>query len=200
VFVKNLLKWFKKNKRNFPWRETSDPYKVLIAEIMLQKTIANNVKIVYPKFIEKYPSLKVLSQAKVSELENEIKRLGLFRKRARFLKRIAKQFVKKYGCIPSLRERLSTLPGIGRYVCDALLCFAFGKDVVLIDTNVRRVIKRVFSVKKDEKIRAILEQILPRGQAKEFNLALIDLANIICKPNKPLCWKCPLKKICLKNY
>tara|TARA_B100000315_G_scaffold35517_1_gene30157 strand:+ start:3765 stop:4229 length:465 start_codon:yes stop_codon:yes gene_type:complete len=143
-FVRKILKWGKINRRIFTWRETSNPYAILIAEILLQRTAASQVEAIYLKFIGEFPTADTLSEASIQDIANIIKPLGL-KYRASRLKDIAVKIVENHqGLIPESKDELVQLKGIGEYVSNAVLCFAFGKDVPLVDTNIARVVQRVF--------------------------------------------------------
>lgn len=203
-FVRALLTWAKNNTRDFPWRRTKDAYRILVAEIMLQRTRAEQVVPVYERFVEKYPDPHSLSKAPVSELRSEILSLGL-EKRAHGLKKLAEQLVEEYmGEIPNSRDKLVKLHWIGNYIANAILCHSFGVDVPTVDANFARVLVRVFSLKskhpaqKDKRIWAFAQSLMPlvKGSARVLNLAILDLASKICTPKKPSCRICPLESVC----
>jgi len=205
-FVSTVLEWEKVNTRDFPWRRTKDAYRILIAEIMLQRTKAKQVVPVYKQFIKSFPNVHSLAKASVFKIKEEIHSLGL-EKRAQGLKRLAKQLVVKYKVeIPKNRDELMKLPWIGNYTANALLCHAFEADVPTVDSNFARVLDRVFSLKpkhpaqKDKRIWAFAQSLMPlvKGDSYRLNLAIIDLASKICRPKKPSCSECPLNSIC--NY
>lgn len=203
-FAQKLATWFEKNERIFPWRETSDPYRVLLAEIFLRKTDAKKVLGIYEHFIRHYPEFETLVNANVRDLENFLRPLGLYRRRAKELKNLAQIVMTRHrGEIPRSREELLGLPGVGDYIANAILCFVFGKDVPLLDTNVIRVVTRVFSFKPkrkrardDPEMWRAVRQMVPRGKARDFNLATLDLAATICHPRKPECVVCPVLSLC----
>jgi A/G-specific adenine glycosylase len=203
-FAQRLLMWFEKNERVFPWRKTRDPYKILLAEIFLRKTDAAKVLGVYEHFIRQYAGLEALVNAKEGDLEDFLRPLGLYRRRAKELMNLAQIVTTKYhGKIPHSREELLGLPGVGDYIANAVLCFAFGKDVPLLDTNVIRVVIRVFSfeskkkrIRDDPEMWQNIREIVPKSSSRNFNLAVIDLAATICLPKKPKCWICPVSLIC----
>ena len=202
-FVDALLKWHKINSRDFPWRNTLDPYKILISEILLQKTRAENVVPVFNSFSKKYPSVEKLSAASYSELKNEIEILGLSNQRATKLQKLARILVDKYdGKVPDNKKELLELPGIGIYIANAVLCFAFGYDVPLLDTNIGRIIERVFSIKvsgeerKKEKVWEMIAEFVPEGKAREYNYSLIDFGALVCTARNPKHNLCPLTEIC----
>lgn len=201
-FVKRLLNWHKSNQRSFPWRKTRDPYVILVAELMLQKTPAERVAEVLDKFTSKYPDVRSLASASMKDLEQFFTKLGLV-KRARALLHTAKEVVLKYeGVIPDTLDELCKLPGVGTYTASAILCFAFGKDVPIVDTNVARVLMRVFGLKIKAQKPQVSRQLwsfaatlVPRGLGRAYNEALIDFAALVCR-TEPKCNACPLSEIC----
>lgn len=199
-----LIKWYRKKGRTFPWRKTRDSYKILIAEIMLQRTRANQVVPVYLSFLKEFPDLYTLDKASIEEIMKYFSKLGLTHRAGR-IKTLTKDLIEKFnGKIPDNREDLLTLPSIGEYVSDALLCFSFEKSVGVLDSNVCRIIGRIFSIRsngearRDSRFRRLVDELVPSDQTKEYNWALIDLGALICKPRNPLCDQCPVKSLC--NY
>ena len=200
---KKLLYWGKDNIKSYPWRNTSDPYKILISEILLHKTDSKKVKKVYPIFIKKFPTIYDLYEAKEEEINVVFKDIGLFY-RAQRLKEIAKQTVSNFnGNIPNRKKELLSFCGVGDYISNAVLCFSFKKKMPIVDTNIVRVYERVFSIKSskvrprtDKKIWDFAENMLPRNSYVEYNYSLLDFASEICKAKKPLCNICPVKNIC----
>lgn len=203
-FSNRLLIWHFHNKKKFGWRETKNPYKILISKILLHKTDSQKVEKVYPNFIEKFPTVYHLYQAEPEEINDLIKDIGLFYRGQR-LKRIAEQIVNKFnGNIPASKEDLMSLYGVGGYISNAVLCFAFKKRMPIVDTNVIRVYKRVFTVKSlksrprtDKEIWDFAEKMLPKENYVEYNYALLDFASDICRAKNPLCEICPIKSICV---
>jgi A/G-specific adenine glycosylase len=203
LFVATLLEWHARNSRDFPWRRTSDQYKILISEILLQKTRAETVVAVFNRFVTKYPNAEKLSTASCSELKNEIEILGLHTQRATKLKKLAGILVEKYnGTVPNNKIELLELPGIGIYAANAVLCFAFGYDVPLLDTNIGRIIERVFSVKvageerKKSKVWDLIAEFVPEVKSREYNYSLIDFGALVCTAKNPRHNLCPLNEIC----
>jgi A/G-specific adenine glycosylase len=203
IFIITLLQWFEANSRNFPWRIETDPYKILVSEMMLQKTRAENVIPVYNKFIKKYPNIKSLHMASFEDLKEEIKLLGLSTQRAKKFKLLGVVLVDKYNeKIPCNKGDLLELPGVGLYIANAVACFAFGADVPLLDTNIGRIIERVFSIKvsgeerKKIKVWNTIADFIPANKAREFNYSLIDFGAIVCTSRSPKHNLCPLIKIC----
>lgn len=203
-FSKKLLIWFfRKNKKNFSWRISKNPYEILISEILLHKTDSKKVERIYPKFIEKFPTLNHLYRAKTEEVDDLIKDIGLFY-RSRRLKRISEQIIDQFsGTIPDNKKDLISLCGVGEYISNAVLCFAFKRRVPIVDTNVIRVYRRVFNLRSsksrprtDRKVWDFAERMLPRKDYVEFNYALLDFASDVCRSKNPLCESCPIENIC----
>jgi len=192
--------------RKFPWRKTKNPYKIIVAEIMLQRTKADQVVPVYEKFMKIYPKPSSLAKAKMRDLEIHMGPLGLHW-RAHKLKSLGEKLHIEYGGkVPNNREKLLSLPGVGTYVADAVLSFAYKKNVAVLDSNVVRVLRRLFFItrsisepRRDPKIYRLAQSLLPEGKSREYNLAMLDFANDICTPRNPRCEVCPLSKLCNWN-
>lgn len=210
-FIEVIMGWWENNRRDFPWRNTIDPYKILITEILLRKTTATHANSVYKNFFTKYPTIYELADANINELKEIIKPLGLVNQRSGQIVSLAKRVIKEYeGKIPSNNESLMDLPGVGKYTCAGVMCIAFKQDEPMVDTNFVRVIGRYFSFKSekkytytDPKLWDFVRRMIPKGKCKEFNLGLIDFSSAICIPKFPRCPKCPLNGKCdyfSKNY
>ncbi|SRR6266567_1696148 len=200
-----VLHWFEKNKRDFPWRGTfqkPDPYVILFTEIMLQRTRAAQVVPVYLEFVQKYPTFKKLARAPRREVELLFSRLGL-KWRTKQVTKLIQALRERGGHIPDDPVKLRELPGVGDYVSKAVLCYAFGKREGPVDTNVVRIISRLFGkvidpdiARRDKTIVRITQSLVPNGSdAQPFNLALLDLGATICRP-VPRCGECPLASFC----
>src|SRR4030042_1426979 len=180
-FQTSILNWYTMNERRLPWRDTNEPYKILVAEILLQKTDVKKVKSVYEKFIQHWPSPQSLSKARISSISKVIQPLGL-KYRARRLKSVAKVIVEKFGGkIPKVDDKLLELPGVGQYIASAVECFAFNKPKAVLDTNVIRIFNRVFGIKSeksrsrdDPRLWSFAQTLVPANNAKEYNWGLID--------------------------
>jgi len=203
AFPKLLLEWFHENGRSYVWRKKKDPYEILMAEIMLQRTRADQVEPVYVDFVKKFPNAWELNRATEKEISEYFGRLGLLW-RAKLVKRLADELVNRFkGEIPKERDLLLSLPAVGEYMADAVLCFAFDEDAAVVDSNVCRIIGRVFDLeargeaRRDPQFRRAVNELLPSGKAKEFNWAIIDLGALICTPRNPSCHKCPLRFLCV---
>ena len=205
-FVESLLEWHKTNNRNyFFWRNTKNPYHVLIAELMLQKTTAKQVQGLIEKFLEKFPMILDLEKADIKEIEKLIAPLGMEHRRARVLKGLAEAVVEKHkGQVPYSEVELIDLPGIGRYIANSVLCLAFGRETPLLDTNIVRILERVFNIRSkkarartDSMIWDFVKQITPSGRSRDVNLALLDFGALVCLAKKPKCSICPMTDFCL---
>jgi len=201
-FAELLLEWCQKNGRSYAWRRKNDPYEILIAEIMLQRTKADQVEPVYLSFIREFPTPKELNDAPREEVETHFAKLGLMW-RAVLVKSLAAELVTRFdGRVPSNREQLLSLSSVGEYIADAVLSFAYGRDVAVVDANVCRILGRVFGLeargeaRRDPRFREIAQNTLPEGKAKEFNWAMIDLGALVCTPRNPSCGICPILPIC----
>lgn len=199
-----LLRWFKKNQRDLPWRKTGDPYAIWISEIMLQQTQVAAVIPYYKNFLKTFPTVQSLASADLSKVLKVWEGLGYY-SRARNLHRASQIILKRFGGkIPDNPKDLLGLPGVGRYTAGAILSIAFNQEVPILDGNVKRVLSRLFAVsdppKKTEKILwEYSASLIPEGHASSFNQALMDLGATVCTPKNPSCFQCPLKRLC-KSY
>jgi A/G-specific adenine glycosylase len=199
---RRILQWWYENKRDYPWRHERDPYRILIAEIMLQRTKAEQVVPVYVEFISRYPTVQDLARARPEDVEEYFARLGL-RWRAKKVLAMAKYVTERLGgMLPETEEGLIEVPAVGDYMADALSVFAYGRDRVVVDANVVRIVERLFFVRsrgegrRDPRIRQLANSMLVPGKSREFNWALIDFGALVCRPAKPLCGGCPLSDLC----
>jgi A/G-specific adenine glycosylase len=199
----SLLEWYKFNARRLPWREQPDPYRVWIAEVMLQQTRVETVLPYYERWIQRFPTIASLASASLQEVLVLWEGLGYYQ-RARNLHKATQIIITKFnGEIPDDPKTLGSLPGIGKYTAAAIASIAFGWDVPVLDGNVRRVLSRLFDVRlsvssgQGEKLLSKLAAShLPPGRAGEYNQALMDLGATICTPHLPSCLQCPLGKQC----
>jgi A/G-specific adenine glycosylase len=203
-FVNNILNWWETRRRDFPWRHTSDPYKLLVTEILLRKTTAFQVNLIYDKFFENYPTVKDLADADQEDLLDILNPLGMENKRSREFLEIGKFIMDVYeGEIPEDYHSLMEIYGVGRYTASGVLCQAYKKDSAMVDRNVVRVIKRYFHFKSKRKrmrddpaLWEFVENLIPKGQCKQFNLGLIDFASEICTARNPKCSLCEVRNYC----
>jgi A/G-specific adenine glycosylase len=201
---KRILRWFKSNGRNYPWRRTSDPYEVLIAEMMLRRTTATAVLRVYPEFLVRYPDVGSLSHASHNEIEETIQTLGLQSQRASHLQRTAKLLVDKYDSkVSEALEYLESLPGVGRYVAAAVRNVAFSEPGPMVDGNIVHFLKRVFGIPlsgMDDTIGwELMKRLGGKTQHKDLYWGIFDLVALLCLRKEPRCTQCPLEKHCSFN-
>ncbi len=201
-FRKKLIIWGQHNFRKFPWRETHNPYELLVAETLLHRTQAKQVIEVYLNFIKCYPNILSIYKASESEIKELLKSLGLFW-RIRLLKAMATELVKRFDRkVPEERESLLSLPGVGDYIASSVRCFGFNQPDAIIDTNVMRVITRIFdiqfkdSLRRNKKFMILAQRLLDPINPREYNFAMLDLANQVCRPKAPECHICPVKEFC----
>ena len=202
-----LCEWFEKNGRTFPWRKTNNLYKILISEILLRKTNAEMVSNFFGKFLEKYPNFQEIRKISEQELETDLIPLGLYKTRVKTLKTISIQIQdENSGKIPESSEELHSFYGIGRYIANAVLCFGLNKDVVLLDTNINRILSRIFNKTYPKKItpnHPLWKEIQNTAKFKDkktFFMALIDFGALICKERGYHCGLCPLEEFCMYTH
>ncbi len=203
--ARKLLRWFQLHGRDLPWRKSSNPYEVLIVEKLLQQTsVRKSLVELYRLILDKYPTPQDLSQANIDELRAYIQPLGLHY-RSKDLVLMASDIVEKFGgIVPNELKDLLSLYGVGDYSARAVLSFAYGLDVSVVDTNVARILYRVFDIpgkfpKNPARSQFLIKlslSHLPSGKSKEFNLAMIDLGSLICLSRKPRCAECPIHNLC----
>ena len=202
-FRQRLLTWYRRHGRDLPWRKTGDPYHILVSEIMLQQTQVDRVLPKYAEWLEKYPSFGALAAAPEQDVTDTWRPLG-YNIRPRRLQSIARETVARYGGrLPSDEDTLLSFKGIGAYTAGAIRSFAFGERAAILDTNVARVLFRVFVAKGDPKSHAmkrhlwtLSETLVPSRQVFDFNQALMDLGAMVCVARDPKCLVCPMAKSC----
>ena len=197
-----ILKWGEENIRRYPWRNTKDPYRIIVAEVMLHRTRADQVKKMYNKFIEKFPDFRSVVMAGQDRIESELHSLGLLW-RSDLLYRMAREVVEKYGgVLPMNKDELMKLPGVGHYIASAVLCSGYNIPEPVLDTNTVRVIGRIFGIevtdssRRSEKFEKIMRNLIDCGEPKKFFLSIIDFAALVCSANNPKCNACSLCDIC----
>jgi A/G-specific adenine glycosylase len=202
-FRQRLLTWYRRHGRDLPWRKTDDPYHILVSEIMLQQTQVDRVLPKYAEWLGKYPSLRALADAPEGEVRETWYPLG-YNVRPKRLQSIAREAVANYGgSLPSDRETLLSFKGIGEYTAGAIQSFAFGQRAAILDTNVARVLFRVFVGNGDPKAHAmkrhlwsVSASLVPNRSVFDFNQALMDFGAMLCVARKPKCLVCPMKRDC----
>lgn len=202
-FRQSLLSWFKENERKFPWRRPSTTkYQFIIAEILLQRTRAETVAAFFPDFIRDFPSWKMLSVADIALLQHYLQPIGLWRRRASSIHSLAQEMARRNGRFPLTREEIESLPGVGQYIANSILLFCHGKPQPLLDTNMARVLERVFGprelvdIRDDPYLQDLARNVVKCKTPEKINWAILDLAAIICRIKNPNCTICPLKSIC----
>lgn len=202
-FTRYLLLWYRRRGRRLPWRETSDPYRIWLSEIMLQQTQVVTVLPYYHRFLLTFPTIQDLAAAPLDKVMKLWAGLGYYA-RARHLHRAAKEVVGQFdGRIPSSFEEIISLPGIGRSTAGAILTIAFGQRWPILDGNVRRVLCRYFLIDQDpgrKEVDAWLwdcsERLLPQRESHVYIQGIMDLGATICTPRLPQCTICPVNKGC----
>src|SRR5215210_7788442 len=194
-----LLGWFNEHARDLPWRRTRDPYAILVSEVMLQQTQVDRVLPYYTRFLERFPTVKDLANAATSDVIRIWSGLG-YNRRAVNLQRAARAVVDQLGgTFPDDPAELKKLPGIGAYTAGAIAAFAYERDVAFLDTNMRRVISRVFFGSESARESAAIEAahaLLSPGQGWTWNQALIEFGALQCTARRPACIVCPLRAEC----
>jgi A/G-specific adenine glycosylase len=203
-FRARLLTWYRANGRSLPWRATSDPYHILVSEVMLQQTQVDRVLPKYHEWLTKFPTLSALAEAPEDDVSITWRPLG-YNIRPKRLQWIAREAVAHFGgALPSDEKTLLSFKGLGRYTVGAIRSFAFRQRAAILDTNVARVLFRVFVAKGDLKAHAtighlwaISETLVPRKQVFDFNQALMDFGATMCTARKPRCSECPMRRSCV---
>lgn len=200
-----IVCWYRNFGRlDLPWRKTTNPYEILIAEMMLQKTHAvEQVLPVYKVFLEKYRTAKRLSEAKENEIKTIISSLGLQNVRSRRFIKLGLRLINDFeSTVPNNYTELISIQGVGEYIANAVLCMAFNNRTVMVDANFGRVLGRIFFGKEDyppskNKTWMMAKKLIPNNNFKEFNLGIIDLGALICTPKTPKCELCPFREECM---
>jgi len=203
LFARRLLRWFRAHGRRYPWRETREPYRIFVAEFMLQRTGAQQVLPVYMQFVKRFPTLHDAAEADGKTLRGILWPLGRV-ERYKILRRALLYLAGELkGKLPSSLKKLLKIPGVGPYTGRAVLVFAHHRRLGLFDPNIYRVIGRVFgfvSTKQrphtDSSMWRTVDDLMPKGRSREMNLALLDLASTICRTRRPIHEKCPMQDIC----
>lgn len=204
-FQCRIIEWFLLNGRKFPWRDSRDPFGVLVAEIVLKLTGAWKARVAYDTIMQRYGTPALMANGDLKGLLEIFRPLGLH-SRAESLIEIARQLNTEFGgVVPQEYSELTKIKGVGKYIANAILCLAYNKRVPLVDGSVYRVLNRclgIHSTKEayaDENLWEKAEELLPGKNYREYNLGLIDIGAIICQYKKTLCDSCPVVKICLSH-
>jgi A/G-specific adenine glycosylase len=191
-----LLRWYRRKRRDLPWRRTSDPYAIWVSEIMLQQTQVATVLPYYDAFLERFPDIAALAEADEDDVLARWTGLGYYR-RARSLHRGAREVVERHaGVLPSDSGALRSLPGIGRYTAGAIASIAFGKEEPILDGNVRRVLARRFGVNEEKRHWELAAELVRGPSPGDLNQGLMELGATVCLPRAPECRSCPWRRSC----
>src|SRR5499427_2333616 len=204
-FRTRLLTWYRRHGRDLPWRKTDDPYHILVSEIMLQQTQVDRVLPKYAEWLEKYPTFQALAAAPEQDVTKTWYPLG-YNIRPKRLQSIAREAVERYGGrLPADEETLLSFKGIGAYTAGAIRSFAFRERAAILDTNVARVLFRVFvgdghgdvkSHAMKQHLWNVSETLVPRRDVFDFNQALMDFGAMVCVARNPKCLVCPMARSC----
>ncbi|MFO7311177.1 MAG: A/G-specific adenine glycosylase [Bacillota bacterium] len=201
--AERLLAWFAGHRRDLPWRQNRDPYRVLVAEVMLQQTRVETVVAYYERFLSRFPTVQALAAAPETDVLKAWEGLGYY-SRARHLHRAAREVAARYGgSFPQDPNELAQLPGVGPYTAAAVAAIAFNQPAAAVDGNVLRVMARALGIAEDvtrpavrRRIAAIVQAMIPAGRASEFAEALMELGALVCTPRSPNCSACPWQQGC----
>jgi A/G-specific adenine glycosylase len=202
-FTRKVTRWAVSNPQEYPWRSQKTAYSVLLSEFLLQRTMAWQAIPVFTSIMQKYPNLLKLANCKLPTLKRIIRPIGLIN-RANRIKQVFQQIRDNFaGIVPDKFDKLIQIPGIGRYIANALLCFAYNQPVAIVDGNVIRIFRRFFlltplkkTLEHDEAIWALAKSLLPEKNYQVYNYGVLDLGINICRPKQPKCYECPLNPYC----
>lgn len=203
--VEPVIQWYRENHRDLPWRNTRDPYRIWVSEIMLQQTRVEAVKRYYERFLSELPTVKELAEVPEDRLMKLWEGLGYYN-RVRNMQKAARQVMEEYqGEFPHTYDTIRSLAGIGNYTAGAVSSFAFGIPKPAVDGNVLRVLSRILASEEDimkagvrSWMERAVEEVIPEQNASDFNQGLIELGALICVPNgDPRCRECPAAGLCL---
>lgn len=202
-FHRSVLRWYAAHGRSFPWRRTTDPYRILLSEIMAQQTQVSRVAFYYRQWLKRFPTISALAAAPAGDVLREWSGLGYNSRALRFHKLANEVITNHRSRLPKDVGALQQLPGIGRYTAHAVCCFAFGQRVPVVDVNIRRILtrwtRRVRSSNEqmtDEAAWTQAEHFLPKQRSYDWNQALMDLGATICTARAPKCGECPVVSLC----
>ncbi|WP_159888282.1 A/G-specific adenine glycosylase [Paenibacillus puerhi] len=202
-FSSELLAWYRRHKRDLPWRRSRNPYFIWVSEIMLQQTRVDTVIPYFHRFIDKFPTVRALAEAPEDEVLKAWEGLGYY-SRARNLQSAVREVHERYGgVVPDSKEAVSALKGVGPYTTGAILSIAYDKPEPAVDGNVMRVLSRYFLLEDDImkprtrlKMESLAKELIPEGEASDFNQALMELGALVCTPKSPHCLTCPVMACC----
>lgn len=198
-FQRLVLAWYRSDARPLAWRDTADPYRILVSEIMLQQTQVERVEPIYDAFLHRFPDVGSLAAASLADVLRAWEGLG-YNRRARSLHQTARAIMKHHrGRVPDDLEALLSLPGVGDYTARAVLAFAFGRDTAAVDVNVARVLARAVAGEPQSKsqVQHLADGLVPHGEGTSWTAALMDLGARYCTARSPRCAACPVAAVCL---
>ncbi len=207
LFQEKLLAWFQHSGRHhFAWRkERLSSFEIVIAEVLLQRTKAETIEKFYPGFLTNFPNWETIANADIHLLEDQLKPVGLYRQRAKRLKALAVEMVRRKGVFPVEREALEQIPFLGQYIVNAIELQIFNKPSPLVDVNMARVLERYFGkrhmadIRYDPYLQSLATRVVEHPRSKEINWAILDFAAIICQARRPKCETCLLSTTCTFN-
>lgn len=204
-FQTNILEWFEKEAREFPWRKKSlTSYQKVIAEVLLQRTKAETIAKYYNFFLKIYPSWESLNRTRVRTLEKVLTPIGLYKQRSLLLKKLTKEMVRLKGRLPKSKEEIEKLPLVGQYITNAILQYVYHTPAPLLDVNMARVLERFFGsreladIRYDPYLQNLAWRVVAYKDSKKINWGILDFAAKICIPINPKCSQCDLRDKC--NY
>ncbi len=196
---RKLLRWYERGHRDLPWRRTTDPYAIWIAETMLQQTQVVTVVPYYQRFLKRFPTIKALARAPLRQVLTVWSGLGYYRRAENLRKSARELMLNHHGRLPDDYDMLLSLPGIGDYTAGALMSIAFGRAYPALDGNARRVLGRIFRLRSDAELRELARLLVPKTRPAAFNQAVMELGATLCAPKKPRCEECPVALHCRAN-
>lgn len=202
-FQEEILEWYHTNKRDLPWRNDQDPYKIWVSEIMLQQTKVDTVIPYFQQFITKYPTLNDLAKADQQDVLKTWEGLGYY-SRARNLQNAVREVIADYnGIVPANPKDLGSLKGVGPYTKGAILSIAFNRPEPAVDGNVMRVLSRVLKIEEDiaqpkvkKKFESYTKELISTDDPSSFNQGIMELGALVCTPKSPMCMLCPVQEQC----
>ena len=203
TFQAKLFSWYRSNGRHYPWRKSSaSTYVRIVCEVLLQRTRANTVAEFAPSFFKKYPSWRKLASATEDQLQEDLKPIGLWQRRASSLSRLAISMSERHGHFPKTRPEIESLPSVGQYIANAVLLLCYNQREPLLDTNMARVLERHFGprsladIRYDPYLQSLSSKVVTCKDPISMNWAILDLAALICTKANPNHACCPVSYTC----
>lgn len=199
---RSVVNWGRKHFRCFEWRKNRSPYSILVSEILLKRTTASAVARLYKEFMSLYPNLEELAKAQSKDLERFLRKIGYHKRRAKMLIETANYIQEEFhGKIPTSKQDLLKIPNVGDYTANAVLSLGYGTPAAMVDTNIERILGRLFLKRFPKKPRIstaqkIADLISPTINNQDYNFALLDLGGLICRYGLPKCKQCPIRRFC----